>query len=152
MTIKEIEERSGMTRANVRFYESEGLLKPERKENGYREYSEGDLATLLRIRLLRSLGVPLDDIRALQSGEAELSDALARRLDALSLEQKSLERSREVCREMRDDGAQYATLDATRYLDALSREAPAVVPRGDAVPKVRAPWRRYFARTLDFTL
>ncbi|HIS46596.1 MAG TPA: MerR family DNA-binding transcriptional regulator [Candidatus Scybalocola faecigallinarum] len=26
MTIKEIEERSGMTRTNIRFYESEGLL------------------------------------------------------------------------------------------------------------------------------
>ena len=37
MTIKEIEDRSGMTRANVRFYESEGLLHPERKENGYRD-------------------------------------------------------------------------------------------------------------------
>ena len=152
MTIKEIEERSGMTRANVRFYESQGLLSPERKENGYRAYSDGDLDTLLRIRLLRSLGVSLDDIRALQAGDAELPDTLRRQLDALLAEQKTVERSREVCREMLDDGAQYATLDAPRYLDALSRETPAAVPEGDAVPKVRAPWRRYFARSLDFAL
>lgn len=154
MTIKEIEERSGMTRANIRFYESEGLLKPERKENGYRAYSPADLETLLRIRLLRALGVSLDELRALQAGEAELPDALRRQLDALLAEQKALERARSVCREMLDDGAQYATLDAPRYLDALSREAetPAAVPQEDAIPKVRAPWRRFLARTLDFTL
>ena len=49
MTIKEIETRSGMTRANIRFYEAEGLLSPERCENGYRDYSEEDLKVLKRI-------------------------------------------------------------------------------------------------------
>ena len=28
MTIKEIEERSGLQRANIRFYEQEGLISP----------------------------------------------------------------------------------------------------------------------------
>lgn len=152
MTIKEIEARCGMTRANIRFYESEGLLTPERKENGYREYSEDDLETLLRIRLLRSLRVPLDDIRALQSDEMELSAALREQLDALAAEQAELERSRSVCSEMLDDGAEYPSLDAQRYLDALSRETPAAVPEGDALPKLRAPWRRYLARAFDLML
>ena len=35
MTIKEIENLSGMTRANIRFYETEGLLRPARNSNGY---------------------------------------------------------------------------------------------------------------------
>ena len=56
MNIKEIEERSGLTRANIRYYEQEGLLAPARRENKYRDYSEEDLETLLRIALLRSLG------------------------------------------------------------------------------------------------
>ena len=152
MTIKEIEDRSGMTRANVRFYESEGLLHPDRKENGYRDYSDADLETLLRIRLLRALGVPLDDIRALQAGNAALPDTLSRQLDALLAEQKSVERSQEVCREMLNDGAQYPTLDAPRYLDALERETPAAVPTEDKLPRVRAPFRRFFARSLDEAL
>ena len=46
MTIKELEERTGMARANIRFYESEGLLSPARQENGYRDYSEEDVKTL----------------------------------------------------------------------------------------------------------
>ena len=37
MTIAELERRSGMTRANIRFYEGEGLISPARRENGYRD-------------------------------------------------------------------------------------------------------------------
>ena len=73
MNIKEIEERSGLTRANIRYYEQEGLIAPARRENKYRDYSEEDLETLLRIALLRNLGFSLDEIRRLQSGELELA-------------------------------------------------------------------------------
>ena len=55
MTIKDLEERTGLSRANIRFYEKEGLLSPLRRENGYREYTEEDVQTLQRIKLLRSL-------------------------------------------------------------------------------------------------
>lgn len=44
MTIKEVEEKTGLTRSNIRFYEKENLIFPERNEkNGYREYSQKDL-------------------------------------------------------------------------------------------------------------
>ncbi len=38
MTVKEVEERTGLPRANIRYYESEGLIHPARGENGYRDY------------------------------------------------------------------------------------------------------------------
>ena len=53
MTSKEMEARSGVPRANIRYYESEGLLTPARAGNGYRDYSEADLAVLEKIKLLR---------------------------------------------------------------------------------------------------
>jgi len=59
MTSKEMEARSGVPRANIRYYESEGLLTPARARNGYRDYSEADLAVLEKIKLLRRLGVPV---------------------------------------------------------------------------------------------
>ena len=43
MTIRELEQKSGLERANIRFYEKEKLLNPVRRENGYRDYSEEDL-------------------------------------------------------------------------------------------------------------
>ena len=37
--IKEAEEQTGISRANIRYYEKMGLLQPKRNEkNGYREY------------------------------------------------------------------------------------------------------------------
>ena len=50
VTIKEIEELTGLARANIRFYEREGLISPERMSNGYRNYSDDDLQELLRIK------------------------------------------------------------------------------------------------------
>ena len=74
MTIKELETSLGMTRANIRFYEQEGFLTPERGANNYRIYSEEDVETLRKIKLLRQLGLPLDTIKQVQSGELGLID------------------------------------------------------------------------------
>ena len=57
MTIKELERRTGLPRTSIRFYEQEGLLTPERRENNYRDYSEDNVRTLEKIKLLRRLGV-----------------------------------------------------------------------------------------------
>ena len=59
MHIKDVEQRTGLSRANIRYYEQEGLVHPARRKNGYRDYSPDDLETLLRIRLLRRLDVPI---------------------------------------------------------------------------------------------
>ena len=59
MTIKEIEAATGLPRANIRYYESEGFLHPERGENGYRNFTQSDVDTLLKIKLLRQLGFSL---------------------------------------------------------------------------------------------
>ena len=69
MTIKELETSLGMTRANIRFYEQEGFLSPARGANNYRIYSEEDVETLRKLKLLRQLGLPLDTIKKVQQGE-----------------------------------------------------------------------------------
>ena len=41
MTIKDVEERTGLSRSNIRFYEKEKLIEPSRNEsNGYRDSSK----------------------------------------------------------------------------------------------------------------
>lgn len=156
MTIKEMENRSGMTRANIRFYEAEGLLCPSRERNGYRNYSEADLETLLRIKLLRTLRLSLEEIKALYRGEEELTAALDEQLRRLTQEQQEMERSKAVCQAMREDGVRLETLDARRYLDSFAsgpdKAVPAASLQEDRLPKVRSPWRRLFARSFDLTL
>lgn len=68
MQIRDIEVKTGLDRATIRFYEKEGLIRPQRKENGYRVYSEEDRGTLMKVKLLRQLGLSLERIKELQTG------------------------------------------------------------------------------------
>ena len=148
MNIKEIEERSGLTRANIRYYEQEGLLAPARRENKYRDYSEEDLETLLRIALLRNLGFSLDEIRQLQSGELELAAAMRERSAALESEGQRLLAARNVCDAISREVTSYSALRPEDYLNGFEPDV-AAKQRDVAEPH---PWRRYFARGIDLTL
>ena len=105
MTIKEIEERTGMDRANIRFYEKEGLINPTRLDNGYRDYTQKDIDVLLRIKLLRSLHLSVEDIRALQTGEITLENVLGSHLAVLQAEKAAVSAAEDVCRTMQTDRA-----------------------------------------------
>jgi len=64
MQIGELAKRSAVTVQTVRFYERLRLLpEPQRKDSGYRVYSEPDLKRLLFVRHAKSLGFSLDEIR-----------------------------------------------------------------------------------------
>ncbi|MGQ2979765.1 MAG: Cd(II)/Pb(II)-responsive transcriptional regulator [Polaromonas sp.] len=64
--IGEAAKRSGVSSANIRFYEKEKLLSPQgRGDNSYRLYSEGDLHQLRFIRLCRAMDMSLDEVRTL---------------------------------------------------------------------------------------
>ena len=69
MKINQVEQLVGITKKNIRFYEEQGLLSPGRnRENGYRDYTEEDVKKLEQIKLLRKLGLPLEEIRMMQAG------------------------------------------------------------------------------------
>lgn len=148
MNIKEIEERSGLTRANIRYYEQEGLIAPVRRENKYRDYSEEDLETLLRIALLRSLGFSLEEIRRLQSGEADFAAAMRERSAALESEGQRLLAARNVCDAISREVTSYSALRPEDYLNGFEPDV-AAKQRDVAEPH---PWRRYFARAIDLTI
>ena len=148
MNIKEIEERSGLTRANIRYYEQEGLLAPARRENKYRNYSEEDLETLLRIALLRSLGFSLEEIRRLKSGEADFAAAMRERSAALESEGQRLLAARNVCDAISREVTSYSALRPEDYLNGFEPDV-AAKQRDVAEPH---PWRRYFARGIDLAL
>ena len=79
MRINKVEELVGITKKNIRFYEEQGLLNPRRNpENGYRDYGEEEVQILRRIRVLRKLGLPIEDIRRMLSGTLTVSDGMRR--------------------------------------------------------------------------
>ena len=147
MTIKEVEKLCNMERATLRFYEQQGLISPRRRENGYREYSQEDVQQLLRIKLLRALGVSLEEIGEIQAGVRSLPQALRENAYRLDSREQALVRAREVCRSIEEAGIAFAALDAPRYLAQL--EDPEETLRKDRPAPVFSPARRYLARGLD---
>lgn len=154
MNIQEVETRTRLNRANIRFYEKEGLIAPERQSNGYRNYSQDDVEALLRIKLLRELGFSLQTVGQIQRGEADFQELLSQRIQETEREERRLQSTRAVCAAMREAGADYATLNAQAYLnqfyqglsDPPRRPSPLAA---DVVPPDPHPWRRWMARGLD---
>ena len=122
MKINEVEALVGITKKNIRFYEAEGLLTPRRNsENGYRDYGEAEVDALRRIKLLRKLGVPLEEIRQMQTGVHTVGDGMRRHLVTLERERKNLEDAARVCEELADSQERLEALDAQGLLDRMDR-------------------------------
>lgn len=58
MRIGALARRTGVSERLLRYYEEQGLLRPARGANGYREYDEPDIVTVERIRALLAAGLP----------------------------------------------------------------------------------------------
>ncbi|MEV0821667.1 MerR family transcriptional regulator [Nonomuraea rubra] len=57
MRIGELARRTGVSERALRYYEEQGLLRPQRRESGYRVYSDADVAAVRRIRILLAAGL-----------------------------------------------------------------------------------------------
>lgn len=67
MQIREVAESAGLPAKTIRYYEDIGLIRPQRRENGYRDYSNEDIHRLRFLQRARGLGFSIDDCRALLS-------------------------------------------------------------------------------------
>ena len=79
MRISEVERLVGLSKKAIRLYESCGLLTVERVPNGYREYTDADVAALKQIKLLRLAGVSISDIKLLRHGILPMEELLNKR-------------------------------------------------------------------------
>ncbi len=121
MKINEVEAQVGITKKNIRFYEEQGLLSPRRNsENGYRDYGEAEVAILRRIKLMRKLGVPLEEIRRMQAG-GTVADGMRRHLVTLERDRHSLEQSILLCQSLKDREERLDTLDAAALLEEMEQ-------------------------------
>lgn len=67
MNVGEAADRSGLPTKTIRYYEEIGLLTPDRKPNGYRDYSGDDVHRLAFLRRARGLGFSIDECRQLMA-------------------------------------------------------------------------------------
>ena len=106
-TIKEVSELLHIPASTIRYYDKEGLLPEiERKESGYRLFTEENLRALRLIECLKSTGMPIKDIRTFFEWVKQGDSSLMQRYEMF------LERRRAVEEQM---GALKKTLEVIDY-------------------------------------
>lgn len=96
MTIKEFAELCGCNPQTLRYYDREGLLKPERVDrfSGYRHYAGEQALDFVRIRDLRKAGFSIGEIKELLDKDSEsICEAVDKKIKEI---EALLERARAV--------------------------------------------------------
>lgn len=97
MNTKLVEELTGISRQNIRYYERMGLLHPARSnENSYRDYTKEDVEQLQMIKMLRMLDMPIEEIQSVFA-EGTIQDALEKQRVALQSKKKELQAAVIMC-------------------------------------------------------
>lgn len=122
MNTKQMEELTGITRQNIRYYEKLNLLEPVRDpENAYRDYSNEDVRRLKLIKMLRMLDMPIKEIGQVLNGNVSLQEAVAKQQENLAKQQKQLQAALEVCTDIRKDKSE--SIDVDGYLNRMEQMA-----------------------------
>lgn len=119
MDIKEVEQMLSVSRSNVRFYEKQGLLKPARKENNYRDYSHKDIATLKKIIILRKMGLTVEEISLIKKGELSLADVAVQNKSRLEAEIEELKGALNLTEQLSKDTSNFDEMDEEFYWDSI---------------------------------
>ena len=120
MKINQVAELAGITSKNIRFYEDQGLISPDRNpDNGYREYTLKDAEKLERIKLLRKLGVSCENIRMLQDGELGFDECMYEHMEKLDRDGRNIEHMKAMCSLLIDEVDDISEIKASVYLEKM---------------------------------
>lgn len=110
MKIGEVSRRTEVATRLIRYYEQQGLLSADRSANGYRYYSDADVARIARIAGLVRAGLPTRLVKVLLDAEdtaarkeptcpIAVAEQLAQELAGLESRIVCLTRSRDTIRD-----------------------------------------------------
>lgn len=97
MRIKEVIEKTGLSRRTIQFYISQKLIMPkEDPVNGYHDFSEEDVRNLIIISRLRRLDFPVSDIRHILRFPGTASYYFYRQIDTLTKRMDTMRRNVDI--------------------------------------------------------
>jgi Cu(I)-responsive transcriptional regulator len=92
MNIGEAADRSRLPAKTIRYYEEIGLIRPDRGENGYRDYGDKDVHKLRFLHRSRGLGFSVEECRQLLALYEDKSRASADVRDIASSKLNEIDR------------------------------------------------------------
>lgn len=98
MLINEVCKKCSLTKKAIEYYIEQGLVIPTTQENGYRSFSDKDIAVLKKISVLRALGLSVTDIQDVLSDKtaAALNEVYHRKAVQIFLQQEKQELIQEL--------------------------------------------------------
>lgn len=150
MTKEEISVAYGVELHTIERFRNIGLVTPKRMDDRSLVYYEADGEKLQRLLLLEKMGFSENNFVMLRSKERTLKTLLQRWFDGL--EDGCV--GKEICRELLEEEADLESFDAKKYLDQLNSDAIENIFsfKPSFRNQVYRPWRRFFARGMDFTI
>lgn len=116
-TIKQVEQLTGISSQNIRFYEKQGLIVPVRSQwNQYRQYTSSDIHTLKVIRLLRMLDMPLEEIKLVLHNTVSLPEAALQQQTRLDAQALHLQQAIQMCTQLQTEKASLDDFDVDAHL------------------------------------
>ena len=101
MNIGEASGRSGLPAKTIRYYENIGLIRPDRSDNGYRDYRADDVHKLRFLHRSRGLGFSVEECRQLLALYEDKSRASADVKDIASTKLVEIDRKIRELTELR---------------------------------------------------
>lgn len=155
LLIGDVTALTGIASGRIRHYEKIGLLRAEHLSNGYRVFDVEQVLDLLRIDLMRSLGVGINDIqRLIEGGRTTLAGVLdehrtllMRQRDRLDQLIAAIDASRAESRAATDRGDADVNEDILRRLATTHRDSIGVIGRLSA--PLSAPVAAMYADLFD---
>lgn len=105
MKINDVEKITGLTSKAIRLYESKGLISISRGGNGYRNYSEADVELLQKIKLFRSVGISISDIKLHLFGVMSIDELMEKRKAEILKESGKNSEKYRICESITVNGA-----------------------------------------------
>ncbi len=102
MLIKDVMDKTLLSKKAIRYYEDRGLFETERSGNGYKDYSAENVERLLAIRKLRDLGFSIEEIRDFFDSDEKKSAVMTRKLNEVESKLSIHSKEREILESLHD--------------------------------------------------
>ena len=121
LKVSQLAELTGVPGSTLRYYEQQGLLTPRRSTSGYRLFDDQAVEQLRFIATAKSLGLSLEDVRALLAPWRQEGCREVQRAMAPMLHQRSREAREQIAR-LEDFVARIG--EAIALLEQIDRDGP----------------------------
>lgn len=124
MKIKDVEKEVGISAHSIRFYEEMGLIEINRKPNSkYRNFSTADVKKLKEIKLFRSLGITMEEIKRYYRKEISLEELMEHQMQELQAQHEDMQLKVRLCEDIQQSRSPLVPYTVEKYAQIIEHKS-----------------------------